>query len=67
MTALTVSVFVTLSLKADKMNYKEITLPAGTFRCYPEIDPYKWVEVPRDDGYANWLERGTAMSAKSKK
>jgi hypothetical protein len=49
------------------MNYKEITLPAGTFRCYPEVDPYKWVEVPRDDGYANWLERGTAMSAKSKK
>ena len=66
MTALTVSVFVTLSSKADKMNYKEITLPAGTFRMYDD-KPNVWVEVPRDDGYANWIERGTAMSAKSKK
>lgn len=35
--------------------YKEITLPAGTFRMY-EDDPNIWVEAPRTDGYANWLE-----------
>jgi hypothetical protein len=66
MTALTVSVFVTLSLKAANMNYKEITLPAGTFRMYDD-KPNVWVEVPRDDGYANWVERGTAMSVEGKK
>jgi hypothetical protein len=46
--------------------YKEITLPAGTFRMY-EDRPNVWVEVPRNDGYANWIERGYAMSEEKNK
>lgn len=44
------------------MNYKEITVPAGTFRMYDDR-PNVWVEVPQDDGYKNWVERGYAMAA----
>jgi hypothetical protein len=44
------------------MNYKEITVPAGTFRMYDDR-PNVWVEVPQDDGYANWIERGYALAA----
>ena len=25
--------------------------------------PNVWVEVPQDDGYANWIERGYALAA----
>lgn len=46
------------------MNYKEITLPAGTFRMY-DNRPNVWVEVPQDDGYANWVERGYAHAQKN--
>ena len=35
--------------------YKEVTLPAGTFRMY-EDTPNVWVEAPRTDGYANWFQ-----------
>ncbi len=48
------------------MNYREIVLPAGTFRMYDDR-PNVWVEVPRNDGHKNWIERGYAMAAESKK
>lgn len=48
------------------MNYREVVLPSGTFRMY-EDRPNVWVEVPRNDGYANWVERGTALAEKSNK
>lgn len=57
---------MTSSSKADKVNYKEVTVPAGTFRMYDDR-PYVWVEVPQDDGYRDWCERGCAMAAESKK
>ncbi len=48
------------------MNYREVVLPAGTFRMYDDR-PNVWVEVPRNDGYKNWVERGYAMANESKK
>ena len=44
-------------------DYREITVPAGTFRMYDDR-PNVWVEVPKDDGYANWVERGYALATK---
>jgi hypothetical protein len=35
--------------------YKEVTLPAGTFRMYDD-NPNIWIEAPRTDGYSNWFE-----------
>lgn len=45
------------------MNYREVQLPAGLFRMYDDR-PDVWVEVPQDDGYANWVERGYALANK---
>lgn len=44
------------------MNYKEVVLPAGIFRMYDDR-PNVWVEVPQDDGYRNWVQRGCALAA----
>ncbi len=44
--------------------YREVTLPAGTFRCY-EDEPTKWVEVPRTDGYETWLQATAAKNPES--
>ena len=35
--------------------YREVTLPAGTFRMYDD-NPTVWVEVPRTDGFETWFE-----------
>lgn len=48
------------------MNYKEVTLPAGVFRMYDDR-PFVWVEVPQNDGYTNWGERGVALANKDNK
>ena len=45
------------------MNYREVKLPAGLFRMY-EDRPNVWVEVPQNDGYTNWVERGWALTNK---
>jgi hypothetical protein len=38
-----------------------IVLPMGTFRKDPN-DKFRWIEVPRDDGFKNWLFRAWANS-----
>lgn len=48
------------------MSYKEIKLPAGIFRMYDDR-PFVWVEVPQNDGFANWGARGAALIAKNEK
>lgn len=48
------------------MNYKEVTLPAGVFRMYDDR-PFVWVEVPQNDGYADWGQRGSVMAEKNEK
>jgi hypothetical protein len=53
-------------MKNSEVNYKEVAVPAGTFRMYDDR-PNVWVEVPRGDGYANWMDRGAAMAAESEK
>ncbi len=43
----------------SERKYKEVTLPAGTFRMYEDA-PDVWVEAPRTDDYATWLEWAAA-------
>lgn len=47
-------------------NYREVTVPAGTFRMYDDR-PNVWVEVPKDDGFNNWVERGATLAAEKEK
>jgi hypothetical protein len=47
------------------VNYKEIVLPAGTFRCY-ENEPNTWVQVMKP-GDTFWLEHITFNSKGKKK
>lgn len=44
------------------MGYREVVLPAGIFRMYDDR-PNVWVEVPQNDGYRDWVQRGYAKTA----